>query len=86
MRICPTNGIIDKCYVVGEVPIRVGSPEVGSHEGASPRVLWTDGEHMKYGNLHIRQRSLLLISCILSFLFFSIFLICPFPPCGFEFS
>ncbi len=33
-------------YVVGEVPIRVGSPERGSHEGNSLNVFPTDGEHM----------------------------------------
>jgi len=29
-------------YVVGEVPIQVGSPEGGLHEGASPRVSLTN--------------------------------------------
>ncbi len=65
-------------YVVGEVPIRVRSPEGGLHEGNSLSVFPTDGEHMsEYGNLHvssyIKKKSLLFLSSIFSFLFFKNF-------------
>ncbi len=56
----------------------------------SPRLFWTDGEHTsmgtstwvwepphEYGNLHV---------CKNPFFFPPFFLICPFPPCVFEFS
>jgi hypothetical protein len=36
-------------YVVGEVPIHVGSPEGGSHNGGSARPFSTDGEHTSMG-------------------------------------
>ncbi len=36
-------------YVVGEVPIRVGSPEGESHEGGSSRAFLTNQEHISMG-------------------------------------
>jgi hypothetical protein len=36
-------------FVVGEVPIGVGSSEGGSHEGDSLREFATNGEHMSIG-------------------------------------
>ncbi len=36
-------------FVVGEVPIGMGSSEGGSREGDSPRVFLTNGEHMSMG-------------------------------------
>ncbi len=60
--------------VVGEVPIRVGSPEGGSHEGGSQKVFPTDGWRThKYGNLHV---------CKNLFFFFPTF----FPSCFSELS
>jgi hypothetical protein len=42
-------GLTDSDFVVGEVPIRVGSPDGGSHQGGSLRAFPTDGEHTSMG-------------------------------------
>jgi hypothetical protein len=42
--------ILDRVvFVVGQVPIGMGTLEGGSHEGGSPRVFPTNGEHMSWG-------------------------------------
>ncbi len=40
------------CYAVGEVPIRVDSPQGGSHEGEGVPDWWRTHE---YGNLHVHK-------------------------------
>ncbi len=42
-------GLTDSDFVLGEVPIREGSPEGGSHQGGSLRAFPTNGEHMSMG-------------------------------------
>ncbi len=65
-------------FFVGEVPIQVGSPEGGLHNGGSLRVFPNNEEHMmSMGTSTYDKKSLLFLSSILSFLFFLTFLICP---------
>ncbi len=73
------------CNVVGEVPIWVGSPAGGSHKGGSPRAFPTDGEHTSMGtSTYVKVSSFSFIHSFL-LVFKKIILICPIPPCVFEF-
>jgi len=40
---------MDLLFLGFVVPMQVGSPEGGLHEGGSPRVFPTNGEHMSMG-------------------------------------
>ncbi len=76
----PTTGV----YIVGEVPIQVGSLEGGSHKGGSPRVFLIDGEHTSMRTSYVKISSFSFLHS-----FFLVFLnfpnLSPYSLC-FEFS
>jgi hypothetical protein len=58
-----------------EVPIRVGSPQGGSHEGGSPSKFLTNGEHMSMGTSTYVVKNKLITKKICCFSFIYSFLL-----------